>query len=257
VSAFTYEGNWKYQLENCSDGYHVTSVHPTYLDAAQRRARHDRDDAVGGIWQRTSAALEDRAADAQFGSFQFAHGHVAVWSASEPGPGHPLFGRFDELVARVGETRARWMFYTRNVTIFPNLQIVDNFSSQVRVMRPLGPHRTEMSAYCVGPLGEDPAARTQRLRQYEDFFMPSGMATPDDLVIYEDCQRTGVGARDSWQGYDRGMAVQTTYVSPEAAELGLRPTRSVRGPGQLWDETLMQGYYRAWRQRIAARSATS
>lgn len=249
-SVFTYEGNWKYQLENCSDGYHVTSVHPTYLDVARSRAESSRSDALGGIWDRTSAALEDRAGDAQFGTFQFDHGHVAIWSASSPDPGHPLFSRLDELVARVGETRARWMFYTRNITIFPNLQIADNFSSQVRVMRPLGPHRTEMSTYCVGPRGEDPAARAQRLRQYEDFFMPSGMATPDDLVLYEDCHQSGVGARDTWQSYDRGMAVRVEGSNPEARELDMRTAYSVRGPGQLWDETAMQGYYRAWRERI-------
>lgn len=250
VSAFTYEGNWKHQLENCSDGYHVTSVHPTYLQVAQRRAEAANASDVAGIWERTSPFLEDRTGEAMFGTFQFEHGHVASWSASTPTPGHPLFRDMDALRARVGDTNAKWMFYSRNLTIFPNLQIADNFSSQVRVLRPLAPGRTEMTTYCIGPRGEAPMARRQRLRQYEDFFMPSGMATPDDLVIYENCQQTAVAASDSWQSYERGMAVQREGANEDAQDLGMSTTRSVRGAGQLWDETLMHSYYRAWRERI-------
>lgn len=251
VSAYTYRGNWKLQLENCSDGYHVTSVHPTYLAIAERRAREGNGDGVSGVWDRSSGSLEDTVGAVEYGSFRFANGHVAIWSAAPAMPGHPLFAARDELVARVGPLRARWMFYARNLTIFPNLQIADNFASQIRVIRPLAPDRTEMTTYCVGPRGEAAAARRTRLRQYEDFYNPSGMATPDDLIVYEACQMTDDAARDTWQSYERGMAVQQDGTNEVARELGIKPVASIKGPGQLWDETVLHAYYRAWSDRMA------
>lgn len=257
MTVFTYEGNWKHQLENSADGYHVTSVHPTYIKVSQQRAEEDARSAVGGVWERANDQLTDTTSSAQYGSFRFRNGHVVIWSAAPMVPGHPLFERRDELIARIGLTRAKWMFYARNLTIFPNLQIADNFSSQIRVMRPLTPGRTEMSTYCVGPRGEDRAAREKRLRQYEDFFMPSGMATSDDLVVYEGCQASHAGADDTWQSYDRGVTVQQENGNEETRELGIEPLGAVRGPGQLWDETVMHGYYRAWLERMAAAEGTA
>ncbi len=250
-STFTYEGNWKHQLENCSDAYHVTSVHPTYLKVAQARANEAADSALGGVWNRTASALGHEETSAQAGSFTFANGHVATWVSGPPSAGHPLFERTDELVERLGPVRAKWMFYGRNVTIFPNLQFVDNFSSQIRVLRPLSADRTEMMTWCVGPRGEGAAARTSRLRQYEDFFMPSGMATSDDLVVYQDCQVADTAANDTWQSYERGVASAQDGDTPEARELGIRPLTAVRGAASLCDETLMHNYYREWARRMA------
>ena len=37
-SSYTFDGNWKLQTENGSDGYHVTSVHWNYPATVGRRA---------------------------------------------------------------------------------------------------------------------------------------------------------------------------------------------------------------------------
>ena len=54
--------------------------------------------------------------------------------------------------------------------------------------------KTEVTIYCIAPRGESAAARAHRIRQYEDFFNASGMATPDDLEEFRSCQ-IGYGAR--------------------------------------------------------------
>ena len=72
------------------------------------------------------------------------------------------------------------MYYTRNALFFPNMQLLENQSLQVRVNRPLSASETEITTYCIAPKGESRAARTLRIRQYEEFYNPSGLATPDD-----------------------------------------------------------------------------
>jgi benzoate/toluate 1,2-dioxygenase subunit alpha len=49
--------------------------------------------------------------------------------------------------------------------------------------------RPRVTIYCIAPKGESsPGAGQTRIRQYEDFFNVSGMATPDDLEEFRACQ---------------------------------------------------------------------
>jgi benzoate/toluate 1,2-dioxygenase alpha subunit len=141
----------------------------------------------------------------------------------------------------------------RNLTIFPNMQIAENASSQLRVIRPLSAGRTEMRTWCLAPKGESAAARRQRIRQYEDFFNPSGMATPDDTVSYENCQRGFASRVEPWlQGYARGLTASRAGGNAYSDALGMAPARSVLADAQLCDESLFHSYYREWSRRMTS-----
>jgi benzoate/toluate 1,2-dioxygenase alpha subunit len=247
---YTYRGNWKLQLENCTDSYHFTSTHPSYLQLLSRRAEaRDRAERVVTAWEDN----ESWETGGKIGSFAFAHGHCAVWAGQPQSVNSPLFHSLSSLVERVGAVRARWMFNQRNLTLFPNFQIAENASVQLRVMRPLSVDETEMQTFCIAPVGEPPESRRQRIRQYEDFFNPSGLATPDDNTVYEDCQ-TGYASRlIDWQhGYMRGMTLRRDGADPAAAELGIQPVSSMTGTFDNCDETLFHSPYREWRRLITA-----
>lgn len=57
------------------------------------------------------------------------------------------------------------------------------------MLRPLSVDKTEVTIYCIAPVGEEPEARARRIRQYEDSLTASGMATPDDLEEFRACHR--------------------------------------------------------------------
>jgi len=247
---YTYRANWKLQLENCSDAYHFTSVHPSYLGILARRQREPDATAPKSFWDNDQPWAED-ARGVQGGSMRFANGHVLNWGKLAASDAHPLWDRYDQLGERLGGGARDWLFNMRNLTIFPNMQIAENASSQLRVIQPLAPGLTEMRTWCFAPAGEAAAARAQRIRQYEDFFNPSGMATPDDTIAYEACQTGYAGAVEPWlQGYQRGMAARRQGGSEFADAIGLAPDYSVLADGQLCDESLFQGYYAAWADRI-------
>jgi benzoate/toluate 1,2-dioxygenase subunit alpha len=73
--------------------------------------------------------------------------------------------------------------------------LMDQFSSQIRQHRPISVDKTEVTIYCIAPKGESAEARARRIRQYEDFFNASGMATPDDLEEFRGCQMSYAAAR--------------------------------------------------------------
>jgi benzoate/toluate 1,2-dioxygenase alpha subunit len=75
---------------------------------------------------------------------------------------------------------------TRNLCVYPNVFLMDQFSTQIRVVRPLAVDKTEVSIFCFAPKGESDGSA--RIRQYEDFFNVSGMGTADDLEEFRACQ---------------------------------------------------------------------
>jgi phenylpropionate dioxygenase-like ring-hydroxylating dioxygenase large terminal subunit len=250
VVRYTYRGNWKLQLENSLDAYHFTSTHPSYLRLLDRRSKMPaRADLPKAIWQ------GERKDKEWMGSFGLPDGHAMVWTTS-PVEHHPLYAEREALAARVGAVRAGWMMRTRQLNVFPNLQIASNAALQMRVVTPLAVDTTAITSYCLAPVGESDAQRRRRLRQYEDFFNPSGLATPDDTVTFEDCQRGFASGAIEWQqGSARGQSALRTGADEHAAELGIAPWTSTSGPFEMADETVFQSFYRHWARRIGAAAA--
>jgi benzoate/toluate 1,2-dioxygenase alpha subunit len=121
---------------------------------------------------------------------------------------------------------------------------MDQVSSQLRVIHPLAVDKTRVSTYCIAPIGESPAARAHRLRQYEDFFNASGVGTPDDLAAFEACQQGYQGRLVRWQqGYVRGARRVVQGADAEAQALGIQPYSS---SPDFRDEMLYHGHYRQW-----------
>jgi benzoate/toluate 1,2-dioxygenase alpha subunit len=164
----------------------------------------------------------------------------------------PDFERAESLAQAHGVAKRNWMFNMRNLTIFPNLQVAENASSQMRVIRPIAHNLTEMQTWCIAPRGEGAKARALRIRQYEDFFNPTGMATPDDTVCYEEAQLGMAEQERPWlQGHARGHAASVEGGNDYSDMIDLKPKRSVLSDAQLGDESLFAGYYRAWVKRMA------
>ena len=185
------------------------------------------------------------------GTYAFDEGHVVNWQVIPLSDAVPLADRAEMLADLYGEARRDWMVNMRNITIFPNLQIAENASSQLRIIRPISAGKTEMRTFCIAPTGESAAARAQRIRNYEDFFNPTGMATPDDAVCYEAAQAGHGAEAQPWlQGYSRGMEAIVPGPDAHAALLPVQPARSVPSDSQLCDETLFHSYYRTWLARL-------
>jgi benzoate/toluate 1,2-dioxygenase subunit alpha len=245
VVRYVYNGNWKLQLENGTDPYHFTSTHPSYIQILGERGKKAASGGHTSIYQNFNQKSISR------GAFCFPNGHAAIWGETPSSDARPIFRQIEALRARVGDARAKWMLYTRNLSIFPNVQFAENAALQMRVWRPLAPGSTEMTTYCLAPKGEDRAARAVRIRQYEEFFNPSGLATPDDAAAYEDCQAGNVTpAIDYHQGYARGMAAVRRGGDEHAAELGLNPSTSIVGAFEMGDETVFHETYRTWRELL-------
>ena len=125
------------------------------------------------------------------GYWSYPHGHLCLWTWAANPQDRPLWDKLDELKAAHGDAKGEFMVKgSRNLCLYPNVYVMDQFSTQIRHFRPIAPDKTEVTIYCIAPKGESDEARSHRIRQYEDFFNASGMATPDDLEEFRSCQLT-------------------------------------------------------------------
>lgn len=218
-SSYVYEGNWKLAAENGADGYHVTAVHWNYAATQGQRKQREAGEEVrtmsAGNWGKQGG-----------GFYSFEHGHMLLWSRWANPEDRPTFERLPELSAEFGEAKANWMVEnSRNLCVYPNLYIMDQFSSQIRITRPLSVNKTEVTIYCIAPKGETAESRRQRIRQYEDFFNVSGMATPDDLEEFRSCQQ-GASAGLGWNDMSRGANHWISGPDDAASAIDLNPLLS-------------------------------
>ena len=241
TSTYTFDGNWKLTAENGADGYHVSSVHWNYAATTSRRSADGKVDTVkamnAGKWAQQGG-----------GSYSFKHGHLLLWTNWSNPEDRPLASKRDEWVEKFGEARADWMLgRSRNLCLYPNVYLMDQFSSQIRVVRPIAVNKSEVTIYCIAPKGEAPESRERRLRQYEDFFNATGMATPDDLEEFRSCQRGYEARAVRWNDMSRGATHWIKGPDATADLIGLKPEMSCI---KTEDEGLYIGQHEYWLQTM-------
>lgn len=238
-SSYTYEGNWKLQMENGADGYHVSVVHWNYASTMSRR-NYEEDgvktvDANG--WSKSVG-----------GVYGFENGHMLLWTQVLNADVRPIHRHFDSLKSQFGDERASMMVnQTRNLALYPNLYLMDQFSTQLRIVRPIAVDKTEVTIFCFAPKGEPLEDRTLRIRQYEDFFNVSGMGTPDDLEEFRACQQ-GYQARTlPWSDMSRGAMRWVEGADENAQRIDLHP--KISGP-RSEDEGLYITHHHHWQTTL-------
>jgi benzoate/toluate 1,2-dioxygenase subunit alpha len=217
-SSYIYDGNWKLQMENGADGYHVSAVHWNY--GATMGRRNYESEGVRAVdpdgWSKSVG-----------GVYGFEHGHVLLWTNVLNPEVRPSYGHRDALEARLGKEKAdRILGQTRNLGLYPNVYLMDQFSTQIRVVRPISVNQTEVTIYCFAPKSETDADRALRIRQYEDFFNVSGMGTPDDLEEFRACQTAYEGGGELWNDLSRGASHWVNGADGNARAMGLSPILS-------------------------------
>lgn len=205
VHKYGYAGNWKLQLENSVDGYHITHLHRSYFQIQKQHTGVDGAQIATG----SSPALVR----------SLGNGHVA-WDMSPVGYGDATIARmrdsegsarryYDDLVAAHGEERAHYVLSrgAGHVAIFPNLVII---ASQLRVIRPVAVDETEVFIYPTLLEGVPSEVNEERLRRHESFYGPAGGGATDDLEVFD---RVTEGLRadiDPWILIRRGIGQERT-----------------------------------------------
>ncbi|KIA85731.1 Rieske 2Fe-2S domain-containing protein [Flavobacterium sp. AED] len=215
-STYTYDANWKLQMENGADGYHVSSVHWNYVATMGNRKEEGVQAVDPNGWSKSVG-----------GVYGFENGHMLLWTKMLNPEVRPLYSQLDRLNTTLGEEKTNFIINeTRNLAIYPNVYLMDQFSTQIRVLRPIAVDKTEVTIYCFAPKNEPAADRALRLRQYEDFFNVTGMGTPDDLEEFRSCQESYLSKGMAWNDVSRGAEHWVYGPDEHATAMGINPKLS-------------------------------
>ncbi|MFY4695288.1 Rieske 2Fe-2S domain-containing protein [Burkholderia glumae] len=232
-SSYVYDGNWKMQMENGCDGYHVSTVHWNYVATMGRRKVDGTKAVDANGWSKSIS-----------GVYGFDHGHILLWTNAMNPEVRPVFNQREEIASRVGQANADFIVnQTRNLCVYPNVFLMDQFSTQIRVVRPVSVDKTEVSIFCFAPKGESAEDRTTRIRQYEDFFNVTGMGTADDLEEFRACQSGYAGITAMWNDLSRGAPLWVEGPDENAKAIGINPIIS---GGRSEDEGLFVCQHAYW-----------
>ena len=238
-STYTYDGNWKVQAENGADGYHVTATHWNYAATTSRRN-------TGESANTTKTVDAGQWGKAGGGYWSYPNGHLCLWTWAANPADRPLWDKLDSLKERFGEAKGDFMVKgSRNLLLYPNVYLMDQFSTQIRHFRPISVDQTEVTIYCIAPVGESAESRAWRIRQYEDFFNASGMATPDDLEEFRSCFLTYQASAAPWNDMSRGAEHWHDGPDPVAEALDMPGVISAGATNE--DEGLYPVVHRYWR----------
>jgi p-cumate 2,3-dioxygenase alpha subunit len=218
------KANWKLLVENSMDGYHLGPTHATYFQFLKDQ-NVDVSPSTG-----TMKLLGNGHAVIEYsGSWgrPIAKWNKAFGDASRP----QLEAIRERLASTLGDTGHRMAELNRNLFIYPNLFVMDNNATALRVIEPTASGYMDVAQYELAPQVEDPTVRRVRLESYVTFAGPGGLATPDDVEALESCQQ-GASSGVEWSILSRGYHHEVPQMSGEL---------QMRQFWRRWQEQLLAG----------------
>jgi benzoate/toluate 1,2-dioxygenase alpha subunit len=234
---YVYNGNWKLQVENVLDSYHVPFGHASTVNKEGVQFARREGDQKGAVVveaekKQTASSWKDRK------SYIVGNGHG--WTSNTTlDDGKRSSKAFDEykqvLAEKVGAERALQILTPRlhNSLIYPNMSIM-GLNIHVRVIKPLAVDRTEVTIYPVRLVGAPDAMNFGNIRLLNVTHSAASFVQTDDLESFVRAQKGLQSRHTDWVDISRGLGA-------EEPDRELNATR-----GLATHEMVVRAQYKAW-----------
>jgi benzoate/toluate 1,2-dioxygenase subunit alpha len=232
---YIYRGNWKLQVENVLDSYHVPFSHASTVsrDGVQfaRREGDEKGTQVVAEGGRTADEWKKRR------SYTVGRGHgwTSNTALDDGKRASPAFNRYKEaLAAKVGAERMQQILTPRlhNTLIYPNVSIM-GLNIHVRIIKPLAVDLTEVNIYPVRLVGAPDEMNYGNIRLLNVTHAAASFVQTDDLESFTRAQAGLQSDLTDWVDISRGLGAEESVdgVSSEFAT----------------HEMVVRAQYAAWR----------
>ena len=227
VHRYEFPGNWKAQMENLNDIYHVPHSHESTTSRDGRQFRR-----AGGEGSRmTRADGTPISFWDQTGLWAFDGGHSYCGRMPDTKP----ISREDQpeyveaLNAKLGPERAKEVLHVtwHNAIIYPNL-CLQSMAQHIRVIRPIAIDRTEVLVYPMKLKGAPEDMNRNVIRYLNVTHAAASLIQTDDLEAFGRIQRGLVTEGADWVVFGRGFGEEQPldgepgYKSEGTHEMALR-----------------------------------
>jgi len=234
---YTYAGNWKLQVENVLDSYHVPFGHASTVNKqgvqfARREGDQKGATVVETEKKQTAASWRERK------SYIVGNGHgwTSNTTLDEGKRSSPAFNEYKRVLAeKVGAARAAEILTPRlhNSLIYPNMSIM-GLNIHVRVIQPIAVDRTEVTIYPIRLVGAPDAMNFGNIRLLNVTHSAASFVQTDDLEAFVRTQKGLASRMTDWVDISRGLG-------DEEPDRALNATRALAT-----HEMVVRAQYRAW-----------
>ena len=234
---YVYNGNWKLQVENVLDSYHVPFGHASTVNKqGQQFARREGDQkgatVVEADKKQTAASWKDRKSYITGNG----HGWTSNTTLDEGKRSSPAYDAYKQALAeKVGAARAAEILTPRlhNSLIYPNMSIM-GLNIHVRVIKPVAVDRTEVTIYPIRLVGAPDAMNFGNIRLLNVTHSASSFVQTDDLELFVRAQKGLRSLGTDWVDISRGLG-------DEEPDRELNATRALAT-----HEMVVRAQYKAW-----------
>jgi len=234
---YVYNGNWKLQVENVLDSYHVPFGHASTVNKDGVQFARREGDQKGAMVvetekKQTAASWKDRK------SFIAGNGHgwTSNTSLDDGKRSSPAFDEYKKVLAeKVGAARANDILTPRlhNSLIYPNMSIM-GLNIHVRVIKPIAVDRTEVTIYPIRLVGAPQAMNFGNIRLLNVTHSAASFVQTDDLESFVRAQKGLQSTMTDWVDISRGLGAE-------------EPDRERNATRELaTHEMVVRAQYKAW-----------
>jgi len=212
VHKYMFRGNWKLQLENSVDMYHVPFSHESTVSRSGRQFSRRRGTEAGSAISDRGAAADRWEQRSAWGARSAGHSFAGHQPVAEEAPNEdPAYRAYVALLEeRHGPERAAEILKPKrhNTAFFPNMTL-QALNQHVRVIIPVAVDRTEVRVYPIRFKGAPPELNRDAIRQLNLTHSAASLIQTDDMECFRRCQN-GVHADNSeWVWFARGLESDT------------------------------------------------
>ena len=240
---YIFAGNWKLQVENVLDSYHVPFSHASTVNEkgvqfARREGDRSGAAVVDAEKNRTAAPWKQRRSNVT----GIGHGWTSNTLLDDAKRSSPAFDEYREILAqKVGAERAQQILTPRlhNSLIYPNMSIM-GLNIHVRVINPVAVDRTEVTVFPIRLVGAPAAMNFGNIRLLNVTHSAASFVQTDDLESFTRVQSGLRSQASEWVDISRGLG-------EEEPDRELNATRELAT-----HEMVVRAQYSAWLEYMQA-----
>ena len=234
---YFFRGNWKLQVENVLDSYHVPYSHASTVNKkGEQFSRREGDKEGAQVIEEKSSNTADVWKGRRSYVVDFGHGWTSNTELNEKGRSSPAYDAYKEALAKkVGNERMEEILTPEfhNSLLYPNCSIM-GLNIHIRIIRPVAPDLTEVTVYPVKLKGAPEEMNTANIRLLNVTHSATSFVQTDDLESFRRTQSGLQSLQSDWIDLSRGMGEEEADPHYNATRESAMHEMAIRAQYQAW-----------------------
>jgi len=234
---YFFRGNWKLQVENVLDSYHVPFSHASTVNKkGEQFSRREGDKGGAQVVDEKKKKTSDAWKGRRSYVVEFGHGWTSNTELKDKERSSPAWNAYkDALAAKVGAERMEEILTPEfhNTLLYPNISIM-GLNIHVRVIKPIAVDLTEVNVYPIRLKGAPDEMNFGNIRLLNVTHSAASFVQTDDLEAFRRTQEGLRSTQSDWVDISRGMGEEQADSHYNATSESAMHEMAIRAQYAAW-----------------------